>query len=104
MSVVTRWLVYICIVTGGPFNVNLCSVPLTYHCATDDDDDDDGASAPLYVSVNPVHRDPLWLCGQLLHSFLQFLKGLVQIVINYSQIKVVIVCPLDPGTFVHCFL
>lgn len=104
MSVVTGWLVYICIVTAGSVQCELV------FCATDDDDDadedddDDGVFGPLYVSVNPVHRDPLWLCAQLLHSCLQFLKGLVQIVINYSQIKVVIVRPLDPGTFVHCFL
>lgn len=88
---------YICIVTRGSIQ---CELVFCAAAADDGDDDDDG----LYVSINPVQRDPLRLCGQLLHSFLQFLKGLVQIVINYSQIKVVIVRPLDPGAFVHCFL
>ncbi len=104
MSVVTGWLVYICIVTAGSVQCELVFCAAAWHIGFAADDDDDGVSGPLYVSVNPVHRDPLWLCGQLLHSCLQFLKGLVQIVINYSQIKVVTVCPLDPGAFIHRFL
>lgn len=41
---------------------------------------------------------------QLLHFLLQLVKGLVQIVIDDGQVKVVAVRPADPCALVHSLL
>lgn len=55
-------------------------------------------------SVDPADGNPLRLHEQLLHGLLQLVEGLVQVVIDDSQVKVVAVGPTDPGTLIHSLL
>lgn len=55
-------------------------------------------------SEDPVDGDPLGLAAQFVHGGLQRLEGLVQVVVDDGQVKVVAVGPLDPPTLVHRLL
>lgn len=56
------------------------------------------------ASVDPADGNPLGLDDQSLHRPLQRVKGLVQIVVDDRQVKVVAVRPTDPGALVHSLL
>lgn len=56
------------------------------------------------ASVDPADGNPLRLREQSLHSLLQRVEGLVQVVVDNSQVEVVAVGPADPGALVHRLL